>query len=185
MQHFCLAGSGGRIVRRFPTWLPELIRLEDFGGDWQAYISAVYEAFKRDFVYSQTQFQGVPVRLRHGPFYDKKESTFWHVVSSEAAGTVERIPDLRRCERVKWIKPAIEKVNSPEVKHFIETRGQRIDHLLWLDCEDEDCKGYLVVLQQRKKACVLVTAYCVQYRHKQQQLQQSYERFLKKQTPPT
>ena len=40
------------------SWLPELVRLEDHGGEWEEYINAVFAEFHRDFIESQPRFEG-------------------------------------------------------------------------------------------------------------------------------
>ena len=47
-----------------PEWLPSLIPYADYGGDWNKFIEAVYDCFKRDFLADfnrrTLQFEGVP-----------------------------------------------------------------------------------------------------------------------------
>ena len=33
-----------------PDWLPSLVSFQDYGGDWEQYINAVYQYFKKDFI---------------------------------------------------------------------------------------------------------------------------------------
>jgi hypothetical protein len=80
-----------------------LVRLEDHGGDWQRYIDAVYAVFYGDFIASQPRFRGRPVVIGK-QIIDGKERTFWHA-TSEGNIEVQRTPDLRRCERIGWIRP--------------------------------------------------------------------------------
>lgn len=47
------------------AWLPSLLRLEEYGGDWQRYIDAVYAIFERDFIQNPPTLQGLPVGYRH------------------------------------------------------------------------------------------------------------------------
>ncbi|MGD1105344.1 MAG: hypothetical protein ABSA59_25135, partial [Terriglobia bacterium] len=80
------------------AWLPPLVCLPDYGGDWNTYVEAVYRFFRQDFVVSEPQFQGKRCGLlnpqRRG---DGREGTFWHLISE---GNIEndRLPNLRRCE---------------------------------------------------------------------------------------
>ena len=76
-----------------PTWLPEIITLNDHGGAWQAFIDAVYAVFEQDFIASKCLLRGDNVGVRRQPSHDGKWFTFWHCVSD---GSIEedRLPDL-------------------------------------------------------------------------------------------
>lgn len=83
-------------------WLPALILLDDYRGDWQRYLEAVYAAFVEDFVHTRpASFLGKRFALKRHPLRQGREATFWHFTTE---GQVEdaRLPDLRRCERIRW-----------------------------------------------------------------------------------
>jgi len=86
------------------NWLPELVLLSDHKGDSEAYLEAVYAYFKADLVDNPVYFQGTKIALKKHPQFRDKEFVFWHV-TSEGDIEDERIPDFRRCERIRWIRP--------------------------------------------------------------------------------
>lgn len=90
-----------------PDWLPDLMLFTDFGGDWQRYIEAVYACFKADFLDKTVQYRGIRLGIKRYPEFQGKSATFWHIVS-EGKQEDERLPDLRRCERIRWPCPVIE-----------------------------------------------------------------------------
>src|SRR5215831_7742072 len=100
-----------------PSWLPDIIPLEDYGGDWNRYLEAVYECFRHDFKDRQRQlvFRGRPVGTRYHPAYENKDYSFWHLIQ-EGQVEEERTPDFRRCERIGWIRAIIENSGDPRVK---------------------------------------------------------------------
>ena len=53
-------------------WLPSLVLLESFGGDWAQYIEEVYAHFKLDFVDSKPLFRGVRTGLKRYPLEQAK-----------------------------------------------------------------------------------------------------------------
>ena len=57
-------------------WLPELIYLEDAGGDWNSYLDMLYEAFVADFVCSKPRWPGKRVAMKRYPEYQGKGATF-------------------------------------------------------------------------------------------------------------
>jgi hypothetical protein len=98
-------------------WLPPLVCLPDYGGNFETYIEAVYSCFKSDFVDNKMYFRGQPISLKKHPQFQEKEFVFWHL-TSEGNVENERIPDLRRCERISWIKPILENASDPRAISF-------------------------------------------------------------------
>jgi len=140
-----------------PEWLPKLIRLEDFSGDWQRYEDEVYAKFYTDFVESKPFFFGRPVNITK-QIVKGKERTFWHLIQE---GKIEehRTPDLRRCERIRWIRAIIEHQDDSRLKKWAKKIGRHMRSLLWFNYE------FLVVLEKRKSDWILWTAYCTDWEH--------------------
>lgn len=143
-----------------PAWLPALMLLSDYDGRWNAYVEAVYARFKDDMLTNQPKFDGMWVRSRRDPIYDGKYAGFWHCVS-EGKDEAERTPDLRRCERIGWLRPVIVEAHAAEEIDVWRNQRQRdTRRLLWFNEE------YLVVLAERTRQrdgfqyMQLVTAYC-------------------------
>ena len=160
-----------------PSWLPDLIRMEDFGGDWNRYVEAVYAVFRRDFIETQPVFRGKAV-LGGSQLVEGKHRTFWHLIQE---GDVERdrIPDLRRCERVEWPRAIIEHTSDPVVSSWPNTRGRRRRQVLWLARLD-----YVVILEERGSAWWLWTAYVTDRPHTRRNLQREYEDWKKASAAP-
>ena len=106
-----------------PQWLPNLICLADYGGEWAQYIEAVYSAFRRDLIESQPRLRGRWVRCRRDPLYDGKEAAFWHCIQ-EGADDEQRIPNLRRCERIGWVRAVIDNADEPAILAWPTRRGR-------------------------------------------------------------
>lgn len=139
-------------------WLPPLIRLDEYDGNWQRYIDAVFALFYRDFIETQPQFRSQWVRCRRDPIQDGKEAGFWHCVS-EGYDEEHRTPDLRRCERIAWVRKVIEHANDAGVDVWEAKKGRERRIHIWLD------ESYLVVLGDRKRYYQLVTAFCTDREH--------------------
>ncbi|MCA9371106.1 MAG: hypothetical protein KC680_04065 [Candidatus Peregrinibacteria bacterium] len=162
--------------------LPPLILLEDHNGNWSQYIDTVYQCFEADFVKSRAKYDGKRIQLRHHPRTQGKESTFWHLVSdgSISDGTEEedRLPDLRRCERVGWVRVLIDNAGtSTDIRVWENTRKGKINVCI--------CYGdweYLVVLGKRNGYTLLLTAYCVENDRKRQ-LQRDYNKAQAQKSP--
>jgi len=162
-----------------PEWLPPLVLFKDYGGDWDRYVSALYKYFKRDFVDSTPSFRGTQLALKRHPMAQGKEATFWHLISS-GDSEEDRLPDLRRCERVRWPRPVIEHSDRPGIKVWTNRRKREKRICLWFETVE-----YLVVLAVRKGYVLLWTAYPVTRSHRKKKLQAEYEAYIKANAAPT
>src|SRR3954470_4913744 len=156
-----------------PNWLPALLRLSDCGGDWHRYREILYEAFCKDFVQSCPAFRNQAVRLKRHPVIEGKEATFWHFVT-EGSNEADRMPDLRRCERIRWPRAIIERSDDPSLKVWENERHGDRRICLWLEREE-----YLVVLADRGTFVLPWTAYLVTEAHRKRKLQNEYEDYLR------
>jgi len=159
------------------SWLPGLAYLEDYGGAWQRYLDAIYALFKKDFIESSPSFEGRRVGLKRHPLSQGKEATFWHLIS-EGSTEADRLPDMRRCERIRWPKPIMEHSQDSNVKVWKNHRGGESRICLWLESEE-----YLVVLAERKEHVLPWTAYMVDKEHRKQKLQREFEEYWKNKRP--
>lgn len=159
-----------------PHWLPDVILFSDYGSDWNSYVEALYRTFRSDFKDRNRQltFRGKPIRTSYHPAYDDKDYSFWHLIQ-EGEVEDERTPDLRRCERIAWIRPIIENAIDPCVNVWENVRARRRGNerrvLLWLNQE------YLVVLGDRGSYWSLVTAYMTERANRIDKLRREYETY--------
>jgi len=150
------------------AWLPALAMFEEYGGDWDRYLDALYAFFKRDFIESKPAYNGVTLALKRHPVIQNKESTFWHIIS-EGNSEADRLPDMRRCERIRWPRPVIEHSADLSVKIWTNERRGEKRICLWL----EDAE-YLVILAERNGYILLWTAYVVDQEHTKRKLRKEY-----------
>jgi len=102
---------------------------------------------------------------------DGKHRTFWHVTTREDKGRKQRLPDLRRCERLPWLKPILENSINSEILawEFTEDDGS-INIYVWL--KDHD---YLAIIKKIKKGyLILRTAYWVEFKNTKKKLMKKY-----------
>lgn len=157
-----------------PCWLPPLVLFEEFRGNWNAYLDAIYAFFRQDFVENKPTFRGRRLGLKRHPLSHGKEATFWHMIQ-EGESEEERAPDLRRCERIRWPKPIIEHDAENAVKVWRNKRGSEERVCLWFQQEN-----YLVILADRGAYILPWTAYLVEQPHRQRKLQKEYEAYQRK-----
>jgi hypothetical protein len=161
-----------------PNWLPPLVLFQDYGGNWEHYVEALYEYFKRDFVDGSPSFRGTRLALKRHPMEQGKEATFWHLIS-EGQAEDERVPDLRRCERIRWPRPIIEHADEPVIKVWENKRKREKRICVWFENVE-----YLVVLAVRERYILLWTAYPVTRVHRKRKLQREYETYKKANVAP-
>jgi len=160
-----------------PDWLPALVLLQHYGGDWTRYINEGFAVFHRDFIQSQPRFRGSPVRVGK-QIIEGKERTFWHV-TSEGSVETDRTPSLRRCERIRWLRALIDHEGHPAILSWPQKRGRHRRHVLWL----KDWQ-FAIVLEQRPGCWWLWTAYPTDRRPTQQKLMQEYDAWRKADAAP-
>jgi len=133
--------------------LPELIL---FQGNWDEYIEQLYAIYEKEIVRGGLAFEGLPIRCQFRPPYNGKGFGFWHLIS-EGNVEDERIPDFRRCERIRWIAWMIQIAGGDaRVSWWKNCRGSETHVVLWLEEHD-----FSVILAKRNGYYLLKTAYCV------------------------
>lgn len=138
-----------------PEWLPDIQPLE---GDWDKDLARLYDVFTKCFIDSKCFLDGALVwpdkRKLDGGDY---EEGFWHLITRDEKYTKERLLDLRRAERLHWLRPMIENCNDERVKTFVWLHNAKTPRIhIWL----EEC-DYIVILEKSPngRLAVLVTAY--------------------------
>ena len=163
-------------------WLPDLIYLDDCGGDWEWYLDTLYRAFVADFVNSKPTWPGKRVVLKRYPEYQGKGATFWHMIS-EGDQEVERIPDLRRCERIRWPRPIIDAYPNhnptPNDRLYWWKSKRRHEERYVLALLDF---SYVVVVADRGDYVMPWTAYTVGQQHRRDKLRRECDDFWRTQS---
>lgn len=155
--------------------LPEIICLENYGGDYHSYIEAVYKIFARDFVKHHPAFGSHVLKLKYHPEFQQKAYTFYHM-THHGDKEDERTPDLRRCERIPWARPSIEKVVEYDLKFWEQERKGKSRICIWMEVSNSD--NYFVILDVRKTFVLIWTAFYADYPHQAKKKQKEYEEWL-------
>ncbi|MFQ5564540.1 MAG: hypothetical protein ACE5FO_13345 [Parvularculaceae bacterium] len=151
---------------------PDLITLAAFNGDWAAYEDTLHEIFINEIARGGLTFDGLRVSCRRIPETDNRWASFWHLIQE---GKVEenRTPDLRRCERIRWVRWIIQNSNAKaSIEVWRNKRKSETNILLWYREE------YLVVLSERRDYFLLKTAYCTERRRRIEQLRRERDAYL-------
>jgi hypothetical protein len=154
-------------------WLPPLILLNDYKGNWNLYLDILYQYFINDFVKSSPNFESKRINIKRHPIEKNKEATFWHLIS-KGEEEADRLPDMRRCERIRWPRPMIDNQLDNAKIRIWKNKRRRGETRIVIAVEDF---SYVVILAERRNYCVLWTAYCVEFKSMRKKLEKEYENY--------
>lgn len=151
----------------FPHWLPEMFPVDPWT---DSTYDQLYKIFKSDFIENRPTYLGRSIHF----FPDKedgREKIFWHLTSRDDKATAQRLPDLRRAERLPWAKPTIENTDKSEILHWDYEEGDGVvKTYIWL--KDYD---YLVIMKKFPSGDRrIITAYWVEYENEKKKLGRKY-----------
>jgi hypothetical protein len=114
--------------------------------------------------------------------YKDKGFSFWHVISEapdrQNRNEGDRIPDLRRCERIRWIAQAIQHASNG-TDGFIWWESQRkseVRVVIWAEPWD-----FVVILAKRREYYLLKTAFCELKPHRRRTFEREREAYWRSQ----
>lgn len=155
--------------------MPELVLLEDYGGDFPSYFEAVYSIFKRDFITSHPSWENKRFAMKKYPMEDGKEHTFYHITHKGNDEDEEnRLPDMRRMERIAYPRIMIDNHSHSQLKVW-EKRINCSNRIHILHEEER----YMVVLDIRNDIFLLWTAYYIEHNHTLEKKLKEYELYIK------
>jgi len=122
-----------------------------YNGDWDKLVEDAYQVFCDDFILSMPRFGKFEVDFVSKKQIKNKEETFWHVVSEDppkqpnkSVNEEDRIPDIKRARRTKWIKEIIENYDDDSILMWLDPSFPTPRYHLWYN------KEFLVVLITNK-----------------------------------
>jgi len=164
-------------MSNLPTLVfPDLLLLEDFKGNFQEFLSSVYSVFENNFIKNQPRYEGQKVAVRRYPEMDGLHRTFYHI-THEGEDEANRQPDIRRMERIRYPKFAIQQNLHPEILIW-KNRRRKDERILFFN----ESKNYIVVLTERNEFYLFITAYLVDTAHRKRSLIKEYEAYKKAKT---
>jgi len=159
-------------------WLPDLLLLEHAGGNWGAYLDKLHARFVADFIDSMPTWPGKRVGVKRYPEHDGKSATFWHLIS-EGDVEAERLPNMRRCERIGWPRPMMDEFDDADpgttacrIVWWKESRHNEERYLL----APEDF-SYIMVVADRGNYVLPWTAFWVEHTHQRKKRERAYREF--------
>lgn len=133
--------------------------------DWSDYEDAIYGVYLETVAHARLVFLGAPVKVKRIPETKHKGYGFWHLISEAPSqdnrNEDDRVPDLRRCERVRWVAWCIQNAGEPGFSWWENERKGQTHVVVWAEEHD-----YAVMLGKRNtdqgvRYYLLKTAYCL------------------------
>jgi len=155
---------------------PDLMYLNEYGGNFPNYFTAVYAVFENHFLKSNPFFHGIRVSAQKFPLVDNIHRTFYHI-THKGEDEQNRIPDIRRMERIRFPKFIIDGCPHKDFLIWKTLRGRDTRILIFNEVE-----GYLIVLTERKGYNLLWTAYFVEHNHQKRKYIKEYQEYIKAET---
>lgn len=157
----------------------------NFDGNWNQYEENLINYFYQ-FMYNQKIiYSDKKVSLRRHPEYNDNPGSFYHLTckgNNTNSTEEEREPDLRRCERLHWIKPIIEEDHEnlcpKDCVRIYEKRHNGDNTINFLFEEGR----FLVVLAKRNGYYLLKTAFYIEYDNRLKREIKAYEDYIQKST---
>lgn len=169
-----------------PSWLPSLFPVDQWTQDTY---ENLYELFCRDIRDSRLRYRQFGVWI-FPDIEDGKERIFWHLTSRmQKTATIprrkqkyfeegkkfeikQRLPDLRRCERLPWVKPIIEHSQDSMILSWDYCEGDgTIKTYVWLKEHD-----FVVIMKKYKNnSRRLITSFCVDKEYKRIDFERKYK----------
>lgn len=153
-------------------WLPDIICCAQ--RNWLEIVAEIYPVFQRDFVDQHPTLDGLEIRIKTAPLIEGRERSFWHLVT-DGPDEYRRKPDLKRCERIAWVRAVIDHADDARLKRWEQERyGNTTAAIALPDF------SYIVFLGKREPNdsepyMLVLTAYCADTPKRQQKHREEWE----------
>lgn len=162
-------------------WLPQLEICTNLSA-WSIYESNIYQIFQSDFISSHPIYLGKRVAVRKHPMCNGKEESFYHVTCKDYFNKNDRQPDIRRCERIRWVRAFIENNCNPNtcqncqgVKLWDEPSRSNPKFMRTHILLEEE--RYMVVIEKRENYNLLITAFYIDKDHSLRKILKRYDTY--------
>jgi len=157
--------------------LPNLITLNEYGGDWPTYLEVIYTNYLTHVVNANLYYNKWPIKFQFRPMHEGKGFAFWHTIS-EGEKEVDRTIDFRRCERIVSIGWLITNASIlDQITAWENKRGKNHHIVLFYEIE-----SYVVILAKRNDYYLFKTAYVATPQRKKQLIRERNEYWNTKKT---
>lgn len=163
---------------------PDLIVFNDYG-NYEDYETELLRVYNADLWNSGLTFNGFNVRPRvHKRFELKNKTLDWTFAHFTSSGPIDedRELDLRRCERIGWVRLIVENAHLDCVKVWENERDDKNGNpiksiVLW--CEDANAKVVLTKIRGKLGLYyVITTFYLINGQHRIDRINKEYDDYV-------
>lgn len=151
-----------------PIWLADMACVNPWTVNT---FNELYAIFARDLLQTPHPVLGGQRVVISRKCDGEKEELFWHLTQKDD-GNGQRTPDLRRCERLPWIRCMFDHSTEPELLVWdFQESNKAIRTYIWL--RDHN---FVIVCQKLRRSYVLITAFYVEKAGYRRSLESRYKR---------
>ena len=160
----------------------DLISLDLFHGNFEKYDNFLYnKIYLQQLTKTKLFFNNKIVKFKKHPIECNKEQAYFHLTTKDTNKKValsDREPDLRRCERLHWIRSILETNHidlcpQPCFLYFEEEiKGRQRINIF------NESEKYLIVLEDRANYFLFITAFYIHEDYYLKGMIKRYERSL-------
>jgi hypothetical protein len=162
------------VIEPVPEWLPPAVSVNPWH---DGTYDLLYEIFRCDILQSNLTYRGFNVWFYPTTDDGGREEIFWHLTTRGKHDA--RLPDLRRCELLSWVKPLILRCPCPagDVWDWDHEEGDgAIKTYVWLRHHD-----FVIIMKKlRNGKRRLITSYHLDNNHERQRMLKNWNRRLQK-----
>jgi len=143
----------------------------------KSYLTSLYPIYKENIADGNFMFHGKPIHFFTELNHNLQHQSFEHLTTK---GSYDRLFNIKRCERILWIRDILSSIcnHCTDLRIFRDSKwkpGKDVKrYIIW--CIKED---YAIVLEERQKYVMLITAYCVLYPNKRDEFEREYQKSQK------
>ena len=168
-------------------WLPDINPCKNLSAEsYKNYEEELYRTFRKIFFEDKLKFNNLPIRVDTNPRYLEYETAFIHLTCKTESKTPkdlnDREPDLRRAERLHWIKyvienyPCLEKCEKCDgvllYKEYFKGNERRERTKLFFPNAQ-----YIVILEKRKNYYKLISAFYIDRGFEDRNIKKYYNKY--------
>lgn len=134
--------------------------------------TTLYPFYFEQIACAHFTFHDKPIQVFSKLNYNLQHETFEHLTTK---GSNDRLYNQKRCERMVWIRDILSGVcKDCETYRVFKDRTWKgkpncSRYIIW--CKEED---YVIILEERQRIVMLITAYCIIYQNKRNDLERKW-----------
>lgn len=149
--------------------------IEKGSSSWEEYLQKLYASYRSEIFEKPLFYKGEKIIFNTDLNYNLRHETFEHITTK---GSVNRLYNQSRCEKMLWICALLAGKCQGCYGYYdfedLEYKGRHKRFIIW--CKPEQ---YVIILEKMNGGYMLISAYCVVYKDKVDDLHRKLNLFKK------